>query len=231
MDVDKFESQFAAFTAASRADGRFNPIRHDLFKCLEDDTTVTGYDPHYVLHAGWAARKLAILNPETHHDFGGSMYFVAIVSAFIKEFYFHDIRDPNLPLRGIDYLPADLTALPFPNDSLSSMSCLHVLEHVGLGRYGDALDPAGDRKAARELARVLHHGGELLIAVPMEEPSRVQFNAHRLYSYDQVLQLFSGLTLQEFSLITNDSKFIQHAHPSLLKNQKYACGCFRFTKP
>ena len=231
MNQQQFEAQFAEFVRESKADGRFAPIRHDMFQCLKDDTPATGYDPHYVLHTGWAARKLAISAPEEHHDFGGSMYFVAIVSAFIKEFYFHDIRNPNLPLRGIDYVPADLTALPFPDGAFSSMSCLHVLEHVGLGRYGDKLDPAGDRKAARELARVLHRNGELLIAVPMEEPPRVQFNAHRLYSYEQVLQLFSGLTLQEFSLITNDSKFIQHAHPSLLKNQKYACGCFRFTKP
>jgi hypothetical protein len=59
---------------------------------------------------------------------------------------------------------------------------MHVIEHIGLGRYGEALDPDGDLKAIRELVRVLAAGGNLLVVVPVGRP-RIQFNAHRIYDY------------------------------------------------
>src|SRR5260370_42324228 len=120
-----------------------------------------------------------------------------------------DIRKSGLPCRNIEEDRADLTRLPASwTGTLQSVSCMHVLEHIGLGRYGDALDASGDRKAAAELARVLAPGGHLLMVVPMEDPPRVCFNAHRLYSYSQVMDLFPGLSLQEFTLITNEGRFV-----------------------
>jgi hypothetical protein len=79
-------------------------------------------------------------------------------------------------------------------------------------------------------ARVLAPGGQLLLVVPMEEPGRVCFNGHRLYSHSQVMDLFAGLSLQEFTLITNDGKYFENANPGLLKGLEYSCGCFRYTK-
>jgi hypothetical protein len=229
MDQNKFEEQFVQFEKMSRADGRFTPKREDFFACLDDDTPTTGYDPHYVLHTSWMARKLAESKPIEHHCFGDSLYFAGIVSAFIP-IHFHDIRTPNFPYRDMKEFEADLMSLPMKDCELISISCGHVIEHVGLGRYGDILDAKGDKKAAKELMRVLAPGGELLIVVPMEDPPRVQFNAHRLYSYEQVMELFYGVALAEFSLITNRSEFIPNCEPKKLKGEQYACGCFRFVK-
>jgi len=47
---------------------------------------------------------------------------------------------------------------------------MNVVEHVGLGRYGEPLDPEGDIKAMRELRRVLAPGGSLLFVVPVGRP-------------------------------------------------------------
>jgi SAM-dependent methyltransferase len=229
MQRQKFDEQFERFVEMSKADKRFVPKREDFFPCLDDDTDSQGYDPHYVLFCGWAARKLAESRPVEHHDFGSSMYFLSIVSAFVP-LKFHDIRHPNLPFRDYDYSHENLTSLSFKDGSLDSMSCLHVLEHCGLGRYGDELDAAGDRKAAKELTRVLAPGGELLLAVPMEDPPRTCFNAHRLYSYEMVMDLFPTLALAEFSLITNDAQFIPRCSKERTRRLKYCCGCFRFVK-
>jgi SAM-dependent methyltransferase len=227
MNQSTFDEQFVRFEQMSRADGRFVP-KSD-FPCLSDDTPEQGYDPHYVIHTGWAARKLAESKPIIHHDFGASLYFASIVSAFIT-LYYHDIRNPNLPFRDVTFTSENLTNLSFKDESLYSLSALHCLEHVGLARYGDELDAKGDRKAAKELMRVLAPGGELLIVVPMEDPPRCQFNAHRLYSYENVMELFYGVALAEFSLITNSSEFFPYCNPSKMKGQTYACGCFRFIK-
>lgn len=224
------------FLAFRRLSGRFPrrfPIRwRDRFPCLSDRTAATPFDPHYIYHPAWAARVLARTRPEYHVDISSTLHFCSIVSAFLPV-RFYDFRPADLRLDNLSTGAADLLALPFPDDSIPSLSCMHVLEHVGLGRYGDPLDPEGDRKAAGELRRVLSPGGTLLAAVPVGK-SRIQFNAHRIYSFDQVSDLFAGLKLEDFSLITDlaeDGGFIPEASRELADAQSYGCGCFRFTKP
>jgi hypothetical protein len=225
-----FTEQFRQFKEQSGLDGRFEPKQTDWFPFLNDNTSETGFDPHYVLHTSWAARVLAKTKPKAHVSFGDSLYFVGIASAFTS-MTFCDIRKSGLPFGDIKEDSADLTSLPLSwTGKLESISCMHVLEHIGLGRYGDTLDAGGDRQAAAELARVLAPGGQLLMVVPMEEPPRVCFNAHRLYSYSQVMDLFPDLSLQEFTLITNEGQFFENADPGLLVGRTYACGCFRYTK-
>lgn len=123
--------------------------------------------------------------------------------------------------------------LPFANGTLRSLSCMHVVEHIGLGRYGDPLDPDGDLKAAAELHRVLAPGGNLLFVVPVGRP-RIVFNAHRVYSFAQVRHCFASLNLVEFVLIADnaiETGPLAGATEELTNRQEYGCGCFWFQKP
>ena len=79
---------------------------------------------------------------------------------------------------------------------------MHVVEHIGLGRYGDPLDATGDLKAMKELARVVAPGGTLLLVCPVGRP-RVVFNAHRIYSVEQISASFPEFALAEFALISD----------------------------
>jgi SAM-dependent methyltransferase len=122
--------------------------------------------------------------------------------------------------------------LPFEDGAVKSLSCMHVIEHVGLGRYGDPLDFEGDLKAIQELVRVLKPGGHLLFVSPVGRP-RLMFNAHRIYSFEEIISYFHVLELREFSLVPdNPSKgsFIKNADPALVKEQAYGCGCLHFIK-
>lgn len=110
---------------------------------------------------------------------------------------------------------------------------MHVVEHIGLGRYGDPLDYNGDLKAINELIRVLQPGGNLLFVVPIGAPV-IMFNAHRIYSYSQIISYFDQLDLKEFSLIPDNGAevgIIENASEDLANKQRYACGCFWFKKP
>lgn len=216
----------------SRLPPRFPMRWRDRYPCLDDRTESTPFDPHYVYHPAWAARVLSRMRPEYHVDISSTLHFCSIVSAFLPV-RFYDFRPADLRLDNLSTGTADLLNLPFPDGSIPSLSCMHVLEHVGLGRYGDPLDPEGDRKAAWELSRVLSPGGTLLAVVPVGTP-RIQFNAHRIYSFDQATDLFAGLSLEEFSLVAGPlekAEFIPAASGALADAQAYGCGCFRFSKP
>ena len=191
-----------------------------------------GFDRHYVYHPAWAARVLAELQPERHVDISSLLTFGVVASAFLPIEYY-EYRPVAVELDSYAAGRADLTRLPFADESVASLSCMHVVEHVGLGRYGDELDPDADLQAMRELRRVLAPGGSLLFVVPVGRP-RVQFNAHRIYAHEDVLDAFAGLELVEFALIPDDASqggLIRHADPALVPKQAYACGCFWFQAP
>ena len=83
-----------------------------------------------------------------------------------------------------------------------------------------------------ELKRVLSIRGSLLFVVPVGKP-KIVFNAHRIYSYEQVIEYFSDLKLEEFALIPDNPKeggLIYNASKEIVDSQNYGCGCFWFRK-
>lgn len=209
---------------------RFKLSLRDSYPCVSDNTVKTGFDRHYVYHTAWAARKLAETNPAFHTDISSSLYFSGIVSAFIPV-KFYDYRPAELVLSNLTSEQADLSNLPFKDLSVNSLSCMHVVEHVGLGRYGDKIDPDADLNAMVELSRVLATGGNLFFVVPVGQP-RIEYNAHRIYSYEQVISYFPKLSLKEFTLIPeNNGSMISYASKEQADKERYGCGCFWFVKP
>lgn len=129
--------------------------------CLIDRTATTSFDPHYLYQAVWAMERIVRSEVKRHVDVGSDVKFVTMLTTHLPV-TFVDIR----PLRAesvkrLTSLGGDLLALPFADGSVASLSCLHVAEHIGLGRYGDLLDPSGTRRACSELNRVLAPGGNL----------------------------------------------------------------------
>lgn len=198
---------------------------------LFENTPYTRFDTHYIYHTAWAARKVKEIDASKHVDISSSLYFSSIVSAF-KPVHFYDFRPAKLNLSGLSSDSNNLSNLSLPSDSIPSLSCMHTVEHVGLGRYGDAIDPEGDIQAAHELSRVTAKGGSLLFVVPIGK-AKIQFNAHRIYSYHMVIDMFPDLTLQEFSLIPDNALehgMIYNATQEQSDAQHYGCGCFWFIK-
>lgn len=223
--------QFRRIQVESKS--RFKVAWTDRQLHLRDATAATAFDRHYVFHTAWASRVISEVRPACHVDIASSLYFVSSVSAFVPT-RFIDFRPADLELSGLISESGTLMQLPFADNTVESLSCMHVVEHVGLGRYGDPLDAHGDIKAARELSRVVAPGGTLLFVVPIGGLARIQFNAHRIYTYRQVLGLFPELDLIEFALIPDDGAtegLIRYADATQAAQQQYGCGCFRFSKP
>lgn len=225
------------FLRQSENDGRNFKLKIEGNVILGDDDPGI-HLPHngfgYLMHCGWAARKIAESRPVKHVDFGSYLYFASVASALTPHFHYHDIRPYPMPLPGLVSTSADLMATPYGGGMLESVSCLHVLEHVGLGRYGDQVDSMGDVKAARELSRIISPGGKLIFVIPVNQQPGVVWNAHRQYTYEQVLsELFPKLHLLEFTLITQKDVIVNAdprkivSHPGNVEDT----GCFWFEKP
>jgi len=209
---------------------RFQLKPKDFYICSDEATENTNFDRHYVYHTAWGVRKLRESKPAQHVDIGSSVYFIALGSV-VAPILFYDYRPAQLFFPEIETAQADLLDLHMADDSIPSLSCMHVVEHIGLGRYGDPIDYDGDLKAIGELKRVLQPGGNLFFVVPIGCAARIQFNAHRIYTYNQILDYFSDMELKEFSFIESkgNNPILTNYDPVRIE-EKYGCGCFWFRK-
>ncbi len=195
---------------------------------LFDATPTTYFAADYFYQAVWAMEKIIQSRCALHVDIGSDSKFVGMVSAYV-ETVMVDIRPLVTGLDRLHSVSGSILSLPFNNGSIKSLSCLHVAEHIGLGRFGDPLDPLGTQKACADLSRVLCPGGDLFFSVPIGSP-RVCFNAHRIFDPAQITAYFSGLKLIEFSAVDDDGKLCLNADPAKFAACQYSCGLFHFSK-
>jgi SAM-dependent methyltransferase len=200
----------------------------DAYPSLGDWVATTPFDPHYFFQAAWLARQLASAPPARHLDIGSDVKLIGTLSAFVQT-EFMDFRPLEARLPGLDCTQGDILALPMPDGCVPSLSCLHVVEHIGLGRYGDPIDPQGSRKALAELARVLAPGGRLYLSVPIGR-ERICFNAHRVFAPESIVAALPSLTLREFSYVDDDGHLRERQPSTALQSIDYGCGMFCFEK-
>ncbi len=200
----------------------------EMQPALHERTGSHDLDAHYYYSNAWASRRVAATAPSLHVDVGSQSILSAVLSATMPVMFI-DYRPLVAGLRGLTSVSGDLVHLPLRSESVRSLSCLHVAEHIGLGRYGDPIDANGTRKAIAELTRVLAPGGNLLFAVPVGR-ERVAFNAHRIHAASTIRELFASLTLREFSGVNDEGHYAENVPLDAFTADDYACGFFWFTK-
>jgi SAM-dependent methyltransferase len=140
-----------------------------------------------------------------------------------------DVRPLRSTVQGLSFLEEDATTLRSIADaSVESISSLHAVEHFGLGRYGDPVDPEGPFKMMRSLTRVLKPGGRLYFSVPVGQ-ERLEFNAHRVFSPRTILDAFAGLRLLSFAAVDDAGELRDPCTPDQVEDADYACGLFELT--
>ena len=171
-------------------------------------------------------------NPKKHVDVGSRIDgFVAHVASFRKIEVF-DIRDNNFQFKNIIFKRKDISK----NDKslinyCDSLSCLHTLEHFGLGRYGDLLDPIGHIKGFNNLIKILKTRGTLYISFPISNKNLTYFNSERSFSPKEILKWSNKLKLISFDFIDDSDKIFLDVNLDKFRNNvKYGCGIYTFIK-
>lgn len=196
---------------------------------LGDRLSASPFDRHYLFQDAWAARRIAEAAPPSHVDVGSRVDLVAFLTA-ICPVAFVDIRPLEVDIEDLKCVAGSVLELPFATQSVASISCLHVVEHVGLGRYGDVLDPTGTTNALRELGRVVAPGGQLLVSTPVGR-ARTVWNAHRISDPRAVIESLPDLELVEFAGVDDGGQFARFMKPEHLVGQTYGLGMYHFVRP
>lgn len=228
MAFPRYIGYFRDMAVYSRMEGAERIRLIDTFPLLHEKTATSRFDSHYFYQDIWAFRKVLESGAAEHVDVGSRVEYVGFLAA-VTHVTFIDIRPLDAELDGLTSRAGSVLAMPFGDGTVPSLSCLHVAEHIGLGRYGDPLDPHGSFKACRELARVLAPGGNLYFAMPVGRP-RLCFNGHRMHAPGQVLEYFHDLELVGLSGVTDDVRFVPDIDIDVLARSDFACGLFHFTK-
>ena len=228
--------EYVALKRQNRVAGNPFRIRFSM-PCLGDRYESSGSTRGHYFYQDWViARRIFERQPERHVDVGSRVDgFVAHVASF-REIEVFDIRPLSLAVPSIVFRQTDLMRTPEAyRDYCDSLSCLHALEHFGLGRYGDPIDLNGHVKGFRSLGEILKPGGLLYLSVPIG-PERIDFNANRVFAVETILKLAGErFELKDFSYVDDDGSLHEHVElsPENRGNSfgcQYGCGLFELRK-
>lgn len=201
---------------------------------ITDKYAPAGTIGNYFWQDLWAARLIYRSKVKEHFDIGSRIDgFIAHLLAMDIKVSLIDIRKFPEEIENLYTIVDDATKLEqVSDDSIESMSALCSLEHFGLGRYGDSIDPEACFKCFEEIQKKIKRGGQLYISLPIGK-ERVEFNAHRVFYASTVIESFSSMELKEFSC-TADGKMEYGVEVNEYDNDShhgnYRYGLFHFIK-
>lgn len=228
------KSIFKSFNAWRRFWGSYNtysrmtlPVGQNklayLYPCVFDATVQTEIEPTYFYQDAWAFEHVVNHHPAWHVDVGSHHKYVALLSKVLPVTMV-DIRPLSLPLESLSFRQGSILDLPYEDGTVPSVSSLCVVEHIGLGRYGDPLDPNGTEKAIAELKRIVAPGGDLFLSIPLDDDNRTYFNAHRAFSENYLQRLFDPFEIVE-------TRYIYGNEFRETPCKGFGTGCFWLKKP
>jgi len=236
MSLFRYQRELSAFKREVTAQGsRF--AWGPTHRCIRDYNTASGSaSGHYFHQDLFVAHQVFLRNPQHHVDAGSRIDGLVAHIASFRELEVLDIRPQNNPVVNVKFRQADLMDLPDElYDYADSVSCLHALEHFGLGRYGDPLCYDGHLLGIKSLNCLLQPGGTLYLSVPIG-PLRIEFNAHRVFSMQYMLDCLAPLfTLINYSFVDDLGGFHAGAalNDQLIQSNcgcDYGCGIFELVK-
>lgn len=234
QEKKRFIGDCAEYNARNH-DAGFAIEENQCLPVYEDEEQAGRLDEHYFLQDIWMAGQVRMNGADEHFDVGSRVDgFIAHLLSMGIRVTLIDIRRLDIDMENLKFIQSDATNLAsVPDGSISSLSSLHAVEHFGLGRYGDDIDPDAWKKVLHSFERVLQKGGRLYLSVPIGERNHVVYNAHRVFKPQTIIDELSDMSLKKFSYIENYRIFEVQDFSQIadrISGKDYLCGCFVFDK-
>ena len=209
-------------------------ITHD-YMILDDYVASAGVASGHYFHQDLLVAKLINEDqPKRHIDIASRVDgFVAHVASY-REIEVVDVR----PLAKSDHKNIKFVQADFMNPQdlgeTDSLSCLHAIEHFGLGRYSDPIDIDGHNKGIANLVNLVSKGGRLYISFPIGKNDEIHFNAHRVFRVDTIFKhpsIKENMELVRFDYVDQSGNLHTGAKvKDFNTNTKDGCGIYTFKK-
>lgn len=205
-----------------------------MWPIVKDKYAMAGTINNYFWQDLWAARLIYKIGTKQHFDIGSRIDgFIAHLLSMDIDVTLIDIREFPGKVEKLHTIVDDATSLKQIEDgTIESMSALCSLEHFGLGRYGDPIDPEACFRCFREIQKKIKKGGNLFISLPVGK-ERVEFNAHRVFYAETIINEFHDMELVEYSC-TAEGKIEYnvdiHKYDEDKHNGNFRYGLFHFVK-
>jgi len=178
------------------------------------------------------SKKIYESNPSSHLDIGSRVDGLVAHLASFRKLDFLDVRSVDTsPHENINSIKKNIMNLDTSNfdKKYDSISSIGVISHVGLGRYGDEIDPHGHIKAIKSITKLLDKNGTIYVMVPVGK-KRTEFNAHRVFAPEDIIEIFNnnGCKFIEFSLVDDEGNLHIDCDLQLSKDLDFGGGIFIF---
>lgn len=232
-DKSFFREDMLHYQALNRR-ASFQVDENVLWPIINEKFEDAGIIQNYFWQDLWAAKLVFDNKPKVHYDIGSRIDgFIAHILAMDIPVKMIDIRRLPMEIAGLKTIVDDATYLrQFENNSIESLSALCSLEHFGLGRYGDPIDPEACFICFDSIQKKLKSGGHFYLSVPVGR-ERVEFNAHRVFFASTIISQFSRLELKEYSCVSQgDIEYHVdiHKYDNDAHNGEWRYGLFHFFK-
>jgi hypothetical protein len=206
------------------------------FMVLSDYNDNAGVTKGHYFHQDLLVASFIYENqPKRHIDVGSRIDGFVLAVASYREIEVIDIRPiPKSEHKNIKFTQADFMHPITTIDQVDSLSCLHAMEHFGLGRYNDPIDIEGHKKCINNLVELTKPGGTLYISFPIGMLDEVHFNAHRVFHPKTILEfecIYKKMKLIRFDYVDDYGNL--HLNTSVdnaVDKNKYGCGIYTFKK-
>ena len=222
----KFLMEYLKFSIYTKKLHKINPILTDYYD------TAGNVKGHYFHQDLFVSQLIFNDNPLNHLDVASRIDgFVAHVASF-RKIEVADIRDLDHKIDNIQFTKIDFMSNFSDIKKYESISCLHAIEHFGLGRYNDQIDLNGHLKGFFNITNLLEKEGKLYISFPISNYPRIEFNAHRVFHPNDIFN-WNGcekLKLLRFDYVNDEGDLIKNTNTNDVINMSYACGIYTFIK-
>ena len=218
--------EYIKFSKASGKLVKINPILTDFHDMAGNAKG------HYFYQDLLVSQFIFKDDPLNHLDIASRIDgFVAHVASF-RKIEISDIRNLDGKIDNIHFTQIDFTSNLLNAKKYKSISCLHAIEHFGLGRYNDNIDIKGHLKGFLNIIELLEQNGKLYISFPISNYPRIEFNAHRVFHPNDIFN-WNGcekLKLLRFDYVNDEGDLIKNTNTNDVINMSYACGIYTFIK-
>ena len=206
---------------------------NNIYPFLENFNLVSNEHKNQFFHADLlVSKKIYESNPSSHLDIGSRVDGLVAHLASFRKLDFLDVRSVDTsPHENINSIKKNIMNLDTSNfdKKYDSISSIGVISHVGLGRYGDEIDPHVHIKAIKSITKLLDKNGTIYVMVPVGK-KRTEFNAHRVFAPEDIIEIFNnnGCKFIEFSLVDDEGNLHIDCDLQLSKDLDFGGGIFIF---